>query len=96
MGGKASRQFPTIFCAFISGKVLALVQGYGHRIDRVGIYVYDRRVPLRRLDGRITLTVLGANWTLLGRNLTEFAYTEIERNLSPPREWMLSVTRSWR
>jgi len=69
---------------------------YGDRIDRVGIYVYDRRVPLRRLDGRITLTALGANWTLLGRNLTEFAYTEIERNLSPPREWMLSVTRSWR
>jgi len=69
---------------------------YGDRIERVGIYAYDRRVPLRRLDGRLALEALGAVWTLHGRNLTEYAYTEIERNLSPPREWVISVERHWR
>jgi iron complex outermembrane receptor protein len=68
---------------------------YGARVERVGVYPYDRRVPLRRLDARFGIEALGARLTLHGRNLTEYAYTDIERNLSAPREWVISLERSW-
>ncbi len=77
------------------GWVVAADWLYGDTIQRVGVYPYDRRGPFRRLDGRFSVEALGMRWILHGRNLTGYAYTDIERNLSPPREWIISLERSW-
>ncbi len=68
---------------------------YGATVDRVQLYPYDRRVPQRRLDGRLALSVAGLRLVIQGNNLTQYAYTDIERNLSAPREWLVTLERSW-
>lgn len=69
---------------------------YGATVDRTAMYAYDRRIPLYRLDGRFSVQLKGVRIIVQGRNLTEYYYTEIERNLSPPREWLMSLEWSWR
>jgi hypothetical protein len=61
----------------------------------VQLYPYDRRVPQRRLDGRLALSAAGLRLVIQGNNLTRYAYTDIERNLSAPREWLVTLERSW-
>jgi outer membrane receptor protein involved in Fe transport len=68
---------------------------YGGAIGRTALYRYERRIPMYRLDGRLTLEVLGQRLIVQGRNLTRYVWTDIERNLTPPREWSLSIERSW-
>jgi outer membrane receptor for ferrienterochelin and colicins len=68
---------------------------YGATVDRVQLYPYDRRVPQRRLDGRLALSAAGLRLVIQGNNLTRYAYTDIERNLSAPREWLVTLERSW-
>ena len=64
-------------------------------MDAVTVYPFERRNALWRVDARISARALGMRWTLQSRNLTRYAYTVIERNLSAPREWMVSVERTW-
>jgi len=68
---------------------------YGAAISRTALYRYERRIPMYRLDGRLTLEVLGQRVIVHGRNLTDYVWTDIERNLTPPREWGISIERSW-
>lgn len=68
---------------------------YGAAMRRIAVYRFERRLPMYRLDGRLIVRVLGMRVILQGRNLTQYCYTDIERNLSPPREWLLSLERSW-
>lgn len=68
---------------------------YGRRMDAVTVYPFERRNDLWRVDGRVSVDIAGMRWTLQSRNLTRYVYTVIERNLSAPREWILSVERTW-
>jgi len=68
---------------------------YGAAVMRTAIYQYERRIPMYRLDGRLTIEFLGQRLIVQGRNLTEYSWTDIERNLTPPREWVISLERSW-
>jgi len=68
---------------------------YGAAVTRTAIYQYERRIPMYRLDGRLTIEFLGQRLIVQGRNLTEYSWTDIERNLTPPREWVISLERSW-
>ncbi len=68
---------------------------YGAAVARTALFRYERRIPMYRLDGRISVEFLGQRLIVHGRNLTEYAWTDIERNLTPPREWIISLERSW-
>jgi len=64
---------------------------YGAPVSRLGVYPFDRRLPRYRLDARVSRAVGSLRLTLHGHNLTNYAVTEIERNLTAPREWLLSI-----
>lgn len=68
---------------------------YGATIGRTAVYEYDQRVPFYRVDGRLSARFKGMRVIVQGRNLTEYSYTDIERNISPPREWLMSLEWSW-
>ena len=86
----------TITVEFVGGGwSLASDLLYGAAVSRTALYPYDRRIPMYRIDGRLTVAVFDFRLIVHGRNLTEYSYTDIERNLSPPREWVLSLERSW-
>lgn len=68
---------------------------YGATVDRTAMYEYDRRIPFYRMDTRFSVRLTGMRIIVQVRNLTEYAYTDIERNLSPPREWLMSLEWSW-
>ena len=68
---------------------------YGATVSRTAVYEYERRNPFYRVDGRFSADLMGARVIIQARNLTEYAYTDIERNLSPPREWLVSLEWSW-
>ncbi|MFO7769413.1 MAG: TonB-dependent receptor [bacterium] len=68
---------------------------WGRRMESVTVYPFERRNDLWRVDGRLSADAAGMRWTLQSRNLTRYVYTVIERNLSAPREWMLTVERTW-
>ena len=68
---------------------------YGAAVARTALFRYERRIPMYRLDGRIAIELFGQRLIVHGRNLTEYAWTDIERNLTPPREWIISLERSW-
>ena len=68
---------------------------YGAAIMRTALFRYERRIPMYRLDGRLMVEILGQRLIIHGRNLTEYCWTDIERNLTPPREWVISLERSW-
>jgi outer membrane receptor protein involved in Fe transport len=64
---------------------------YGAPVSRYAVYAFDRRISSWRLDARVSRTLLGLRVTLHGRNLTNYAATDIERNLTAPREFLLSI-----
>jgi outer membrane receptor protein involved in Fe transport len=68
---------------------------YGATMGRTAVYVNDRRIPFYRIDGRLSARFKGMRVIMQGRNLTEYSCTDIERNLSPPREWLISLEWSW-
>jgi len=66
--------------------------------DRLGLFIAqaDERVPIHALDARIIfnaakLNIAPIKISLIGRNLTDYYYTEIPANLAPTRSVMVQI-----
>jgi iron complex outermembrane receptor protein len=54
---------------------------YGSRVEEVEIYPLDQRVPQKQLDARLTYRLRGLELSLEVRNVLNYHYTHIERNM---------------
>ena len=70
--------------------MLGLDYRYVSRLERVQIYWRDERVPQKVLDLRAGLSTRAGLFTFEIDNALNYAYTQIERNLQPIRNFRLS------
>ena len=77
------------------GWQLAVDYRYLSRYEEVSVYCKDARVPVRVWTARLDKTVRGVSLSLKVNNLTQYYYTEFERNMSPPRNFTLTARRKF-
>ncbi len=66
---------------------------YISRLEKVKVYAKDDRVPQKVWDGRVTANISGLMLSLNINNLFQYNYTQVERNIAPPRNFVLTVSR---
>jgi len=67
---------------------------YASRIEEVGIYPKDERVPQKVLDLRLIYRLGSFNFIAAVNNALQYNYTQLERNLCEIRNFAISMTAS--
>lgn len=68
---------------------------YVSRVERVQVYYRDDRVPQKVLDARASLETAFGTLSFEVDNALNYAYTQIERNLEPIRNYKLTFQRTF-
>ena len=66
---------------------------YISRLEQVKVYPNDERVAQKVWDARISADLLGFNLSFNVNNLFQYNYMQIERNITPPRSFVFTVSR---
>ncbi|UCE07338.1 MAG: TonB-dependent receptor [bacterium] len=66
---------------------------YISRLEKVKVYEKDDRVPQKVWDWRISANIVGIMLSLNVNNLFQYNYTQVERNIASPRNYVLTVSR---
>ncbi len=74
---------------------VALDYRYMSRFEEVSAYCNDARVPIRVWTARFSTHWKGVNFALRIQNLTQYYYTEFERNMSAPRNYTLTLEKKF-
>ena len=77
------------------GWQLAFDYRYLSRYEEVSAYCKDARVPIRDWTARLEKEVRGITFSMKVDNLTQYYYTEFERNMSPPRNFTMSIRKKF-
>ncbi len=73
----------------------ALDYRYMSRFEEVSAYCHDARVPVRVWTARLSAHWRGFRLALRAQNLTQYYYTEFERNMSAPRNYTFTLQRKF-
>ncbi len=79
----------------LSYSIFELGLDYRHisRLERVKVYPNDDRVAQKIWDARISTNVLGFQAAFNINNLLQYNYLQIERNMAPVRNFVLTLSR---
>jgi len=68
---------------------------YISRLEKVKVYPKDDRVAQKVWDGRVTANISGLMLTFNINNMFQYNYTQVERNIAPPRHFVLTAKREF-
>lgn len=68
---------------------------YISRLEKVSVSSQDDRVPQKVGDFRISTNISGLRLALNVNNLFQYNYTQIEKNIAPPRHVVFTVNREF-
>ena len=65
------------------------------RLEKVSVSPLDDRVPQKIWDARISTTISGLMLSLNVNNIFQYNYTQVEKNIAPPRHFVFTVNREF-
>ncbi len=68
---------------------------YISRVEVVKLYPLDDRVAQKVWDFRLSSTISGFKFALNINNMFQYFYTQVEKNIEPPRHYVLSLSREF-